>query len=72
MWHPATEPIGAGELYDYLSGEQFVNELGGIPADYNYKTIHAEIFGGCEGYITKKSDVFKEIEDFVRERITNE
>ena len=72
LWHPATEPIGAGELYDYLSGEQFVNELGGIPADYNYKTIHAEIFGGCEGYITKKSDVFKEIEDFVRERITNE
>ena len=54
MWHPATEPVSAGEVYKYLTGEQFVNELGGIPSDYDYRTIYAEIFGGSAGYIQNK------------------
>lgn len=65
MWHPATEPVSAGEVYEYLAGEQFVNELGGIPADYDYKTVYAEIFGGSQGYIQTKEDVLKEIKTFV-------
>lgn len=72
LWHPATEPIGAGELYFYLTGEYFVNELNGSPADYNYKTMYDDLFGGCSGYMTKKSDVFKEIADFVNGSMINE
>ena len=67
LWHPATEPVSAAELYEYLSGGQlFVNELPGkAPACYDYKTIHAELFGGSNGYIKDKATVLEEIKTFV-------
>ena len=39
LGHPATEPVSAGELYKYLTGDKFVNKLDGKPAFYNCKTI---------------------------------
>lgn len=65
MWHPATEPVTAGEVYKYLTGEEFVNELNGLPANYDYKTAYAEVFGGTNGYICDKETVLKEIRKFV-------
>ena len=65
IWHPATEPVSAGELYHYLTGEEFENEMPGSPADYDYRTRHAELFGGREGYISDKKQVMREIKDFV-------
>lgn len=65
LWHPATEPVSAGELYEYLTGEKFLNELDGIPAHYNYKTIWDKTFGGNNGYICSKEDVLKNIKAFV-------
>lgn len=65
LWHPATEPVSAEELYKYLTGEEFVNELDGIPADYDYRTIHAAAFGGSSGYISDKAKVLKDIKRFV-------
>ena len=67
MWHPATEPVSVGELYKYLTGEEFVNELGGTPADYDYKTIYAGLFGGENGYISSKKRILKEIKNFLEE-----
>lgn len=66
LWHPATEPVSAGEIYKYLTGEDFVNELVGIPADYDYRTVHAELFGGKHAYICEKKDVLREIGAFVK------
>lgn len=71
LWHPATEPISAGELYEFLMGEKFVNELTGSPADYNYKTIYGEIFGGHDCYIDTAENVKDEIKEFIRGEITN-
>lgn len=65
LWHPATEPILASELFLYLSGERFENEIGGIPADYDYRSIHAETFGGADGYIESREKVMQEIREFV-------
>lgn len=65
LWHPATEPVSAGEIYYYLTGDVFNNELGGVPAYYDYKTIHAGIFGGDEGYICDKKTVLEDIKRFV-------
>lgn len=65
LWHPATEPVSAEEVYKYLTGEDFVNELPGNPANYDYKTIHAELFGGTDGYICMKDEILKAIKDFV-------
>lgn len=67
LWHPATEPVSAGELYYYLTGEEFRNELSGIPADYDYRTIYAEGFGGENGYICSKKEILNEIKKFVED-----
>lgn len=66
LWHPATEPVSAGEIYKYLTGKEFVNKLNGTPANYNYKTIHAECFGGHDGYIMTKNKVLEEIKQLVQ------
>lgn len=65
LWHPATEPISAGELYHFLTGNEFINELAGIPADYDYRTIHDGLFGGKNGYICSKDSVMNDIRVFV-------
>lgn len=65
LWHPATEPVSASELYEYLSGKKFVNELNGIPADYDYKTIYDSMFKGSNGYIGNKEQILKEIRTFI-------
>lgn len=67
LWHPATEPVSAGEIYEYLTGKSFVNELGGTLADYDYRTVHEMLFCGNGGYISKKSEILSEIADFVDE-----
>ncbi len=68
LWHPATEPISAGELYEYLTGDKFVNELSGRPADYDYKTVWAKKFGGEQRYIMGKEQILENIQKFVSER----
>ena len=65
LWHPATEPVFAGELHKYLAGEEFVNELKGTPVDYDYKTVHAGTFHGENGYICSKKEVMCQIKVFV-------
>ncbi len=65
IWHPATEPVSAGELYQFLTGTVFQNELGQASADYDYKTKFDALFGGAGGYICNKKTVMEEIEQFV-------
>lgn len=65
LWHPATEPVSAGEVYEYLTGEKFTNELGSVPADYDYRTIYDRTYGGSNGYIIRKKRVLKQIWEFI-------
>ncbi len=65
LWHPATEPVSAGEIFEHLTGNTFVNELSASPAYYNYKTVHYSLFDGNNGYIMSKRQVLREIADFV-------
>ena len=65
LWHPATEPVSAGELHKFITGKPFVNELNGVPANYDYRTVHAALFGGCAGYIENKMSVMEQIRNFV-------
>lgn len=64
LWHPATEPVSAGELYHYLTGEDFVNELKGPLIEYDYRTIHDTLFGGKNGYICSKEEILCAIKLF--------
>lgn len=66
LWHPAVEPVSAAEVYQYLTGERFVNELEGTPARYDFRTVHAGLFGGSGGYIYGKDRVLRGIEHFVQ------
>ena len=65
LWHPATEPVSAGEVYEFLTGDKFVNELAGKPAFYDYRTIHDKTFSGADGYIMGKDEVLLRIRKFV-------
>ena len=65
LWNPATEPVSAAELYRYLSGRDFTNEISDRPARYDYRTKYAEYFGGKDGYIMSKRQVLEAIREFV-------
>lgn len=65
LWHPATEPVSASEIYKYLTGKDFINEITDSPSKYNCKTIYSELFGGKNGYICNKDIILKQIKDFV-------
>ena len=67
VFHPATPPVSAGELYQYLSGEKFENILPSPPAMYDYRTRYASVFGGKDGYICTKGQILEEICSFVKE-----
>ena len=61
----ATEPISAAELFKYITGNVFKNEFAEAPARYDVKTIHADKFGGKDGYIYTKEDILADIKSFV-------
>ncbi len=65
LLHAATEPIAAGELYGFLSGEPFKNELDRMPAYYDFRTIYDKLFGGGNGYIYNKEQVREAVRNFV-------
>ena len=68
LWHPATEPVSAAEVYRAVTGSEYFNELPGAWADYDFRTIHAEVFGGTDGYICRKAEVLEEITRFIQSR----
>lgn len=67
LWHPATEPVSAAEVYEYLTGEDFVNELGGTPVVYDYRTKYDKLFGGSNGYICDKEQILQKIAAFINQ-----
>lgn len=71
IWHAATEPVSASEIYYHMTGDKFLNELGGMPFNYDYRSKYAEIFGGKEGYICDKQTILDMIEQFVNDEIKN-
>ena len=64
--HLATEPVQVAELYNFLTGKIFVNELSATPAYYDYRTKFVELFGKNKNYLMDKNSVMKSIADFVK------
>lgn len=62
-----TEPVSVAEIYKYLSGEDFINELPKSPYNYDVKSIHAELFRGMNGYLSSKSDELVDLKMYVDE-----
>jgi hypothetical protein len=62
----ATEPILVNEVYQYLMGEDFVNEIPNkIVPRYDFRTKYEALFGGKNGYLFSKEYVLNEIKLFV-------
>ena len=61
------EPISVAELYKVLSGKDFKNELAKTPYNYDIKSIHAELFGGTDGYLISKEAELFDLKQYVEE-----
>lgn len=62
----ATEPISVAEIYAALAGRTFRNEIMQNPPYYDYRSKHAELFGGKDGYFADKKTILNEIVEFVK------
>ena len=63
----ATEPTTINEIYRYLKGKDFVNEISDTIPNYDYRTIYDNIFYGQGGYIFNKAVILEDIKRFVEE-----
>lgn len=64
----ATEPVPCTDLYRYLYGSEFENQIAGRkPFNYDYRTKYAADLGGEGGYIFGRDRVMKELKDFIIE-----
>ena len=61
----ATEPITINELYNYVTGNNFKNEITDNIPNYNYKTLYSNLFDGNNGYIFDKEFILKDIKKFI-------
>lgn len=62
----ATEPLQASEIYAHVYQKEFRNELQGPVPHYDFRTVHADIFGGAGGYIFSKEQVLADIDRFLQ------
>ena len=68
----ATEPILSSELYEYIYNKPFKNECATNYPVEHLKSIHAEVFGGKDGYLYSKQQLLKDIKFFIKEQMSND
>ena len=64
--HFATEPVSVAEVARQGFGFNFSNAPVGKPARYDFRTKHASLFGGAEGYLFGRDELFRRLQMFVR------
>lgn len=62
----ATEPICVAEIFKRITERTFNNQILQNPPFYDYRSKHAEVFGGQNGYFADKNTVLGEIVEFVK------
>ena len=68
----ATEPILSSELYQYIYNKPFKNECTAIYPIEHLKSIHAETFGGENGYLYDKQQLLEDIKCFINEQMSHD
>lgn len=61
----ATQPVTISEIYNTLTGKEFVNHITDNVPCYDFKTKYAQLFGGNNGYIQDKNFVLCDIKKYV-------
>ena len=65
LLNAATQPCKAKELYRYVYGGSFANELDAPYPEYDMRTVYANALGGANGYLLDKESVMAEIKAFM-------
>lgn len=60
-----SEPLSIAELYKYLDGKSFTNELPKQPFKQNLQSKYAEFFDGKNGYLFDRQFLMEDIKQFV-------
>ena len=64
--HLATPPVSAARVYEAVAGGHFENHLAAQPFDYDLRTLHAEAFGGRDGYLCTEEEELASICAFMK------
>lgn len=67
----ATEPVSIAEIYKYINGKEFINEISENIPYYNFKTKYDYLFNGKDGYIFNKKFILEDIKNFVQKMDKN-
>jgi len=62
----ATEPIVVNEIYKAVYGKDFVNELNNTVPNYDFYTVHGQLFQNQGNYISSKQEVLQDIVNFIK------
>lgn len=62
----ATEPIIVNEIYKAVYGKDFVNELNNPVPNYDFYTVHGQLFKNHGNYISTKQEVLQDIVNFIK------
>ena len=69
MLNITTPPISALDVYKRVTGKNdWKNELTKPPFDYDLRSIHADKFGGKDGYLYSLEEELAEIKEFMAEQ----
>ncbi len=60
-----SEPVSVSDVGEVCLGEPFVNDRGGSPPSYDVRSVHAELFGGMDGYLYDRETVLADLRRFV-------
>jgi hypothetical protein len=63
--HFATEPLPTAELAEAVFGRRLPALPGAAAARYDFRSRHADLFGGSDGYLYRKEQVLAELRAFV-------
>lgn len=63
----ATEPVSVAEVYKYLTGNDFKNELSTPPFNYNIKSVYSNLFGGECGYLINAEAELADLKQYIDE-----
>ena len=70
LLHITSEPIATRDIAEGIFNRQLTAPDGVKPGRFDLKSIHANVFGGNNGYLYNKSQVMDEIKTFVKREQT--
>lgn len=64
----ATEPVAIQEIYQMMTGKNYINHIDQIIPYYDFRTIFSTLYGGEYGYICKKETILDAIKKYIQEQ----